>query len=381
MTMLRAETFHPRDLTDEDAAQWRRLAAAHPAFSSPLLGPDFARAVGLVRADARVTVWRWPGRPAGFLAYQLRPGAFARPIGAPLSDYHALVAEEGLDLDEALETAGLSAYRFSGLIDPWGKFDASTTGERESFAIELTEGADAYLEALRVASPKRHKNTRRLDHKLGREIGKLRIVAPDTNPATFETLIAWKRDQFARTGGHDVLRPAWTRDLLKTLFETTEGEFRGLMIGLYAGDRLVGGHFGVRLGETYHPWIAATDPELAAWSPGQVFFPRAIEAMPELGLKTYDLGPGHEHYKRPYALCVRQIGEGLAVAASTRGRAALASERAWSLAGARSFGAVDRVRRRLDAIAAVELSLSGRALGFAQALAARARRDRSAEAA
>lgn len=380
MTMLTAETFHPSQLTDEDAAHWRRLAAANPAFSSPLVGPDFARAVGTVREDARVTVWRWPGRPAGFLAHHLRPGAFARPIGAPLSDYHALVAEQGLDVTEALEAAGLSAFRFSGLVDPWHKFEAHSLASREAFVIQLEEGPAAYLEALRVQSPKRHKNTRRLDHKLGREIGRLKIVAPDRNPATFETLIAWKRQQFACTGAHDVLRPQWTRTLLKTLFETDAGDFRGLMIGLYAGDRLVGGHFGVRLGETFHPWIAAADPELAAWSPGQVFFPRAIAAMPKLGLTTYDLGPGHEHYKRPFALGARRIAEGLAVADTAAGRAALVSEKAWSLAGPRG-GPVDRVRRRLDAIAAVELSLGGRALGFAQAVAARARHPRSAEAA
>jgi len=77
------------------------------------------------------------------------------------------------------------------------------------------------------------------------------------------------------------------------------------------------------------------------------------------------------------------IGEGMAAAAGSRGRAADAAEKAWSLAGAHGAGPVGRLRRRLDIIAISELSLGGRAKGFAAALAARALRPggSSAEAA
>ena len=90
--MLTAETLHPSDLTGADLAAWRALAAAHPAFASPLLGPDFAVEVGRVRDDARVTVWRRDHQAIGFLAHHRRPGGLARPIGSPFSDYHALVS-------------------------------------------------------------------------------------------------------------------------------------------------------------------------------------------------------------------------------------------------------------------------------------------------
>jgi CelD/BcsL family acetyltransferase involved in cellulose biosynthesis len=372
--MLRAESVHPAKLDPADAAAWRALCAAHPAFASPLLGPDFALAVARVRADAQIAVWRNDGRPVAFLPYHRRPGAFARPIGAPLSDYHALVGEPGVSLAQALAAADLTAYRFTGLLDPHGLFDAQSSGRQAGFRIELETTAETYLEALRAASPKRFKNYRRLDHKLDREVGPLRMVAPDRSREVFDTLMAWKRDQLARTGAHDFLRPDWTRQLLSALFDLQEGDFRGLMICLYAGDRLVGGHFGVRLGTVFHPWIASIDPELADWSPGQVFLPRAIAAMPQLGLTAYDLGPGHEHYKRPFAPGVRMVAEGLAAAESAAGRAAQASDRAWSLVGGARGGPLDRVRRRLDAIATVELSLTGRARSLAAAVVARTRR-------
>jgi len=368
--MLKADTYHPGDLAASDQDAWRALQAAHADFANPILGPDFARAVGEVREDARVSVFRRGGRAVGFLAYHLRPSGFIRAIGAPFSDYHALVAEPGLSAADALSAAGLTAFRFTGLLDPHGAFEPSA--QVEAFAITLEGSAEAYLEALRAASPKRFKNYRRLDHKLDREVGTLRVVAPDQDAAAFAQLIAWKREQFTRTGVHDVLGADWTCRLMHNLFETRDGPMQGLMITLHAGDRLVAGHFGVRTGAYFHPWIASADPELAAWSPGQIFLSRAIAAMPGLGLSTYDLGASHEHYKRPYVLRTRRIGEGLATAATAQGRVAQLSEQAWILAGGAGAGPVARLRRRLDAIASAELSLAGRARGLATAIVARA---------
>lgn len=371
--MTRLVTLHPAELTDADIGAWRSLCATQPDFRSPLMGPDFAQAVGAVREDARVAIWREDdGQAVGFMGYHARPHGMARPIGAPLSDYHGPVSARPLDLAEGLAELGLSAYRFSGLLDPLGAAASAPAERREAFLIELDGPADDYLEALRAASAKRFKNYRRLDGKLDREVGKITVRAPDHDDVAFEQLLAWKRDQFERTGVHDFLAPEWTQKLIADFFAAREGPLQGLMINLYVGDKLAAGHFGVRLGDVYHPWIASADPELGAWSIGQLFLLRAIAAMPELGLKVYDLGPGHEHYKRPYALSTRTIGEGLMAAAGSRGRAAEASERAWAMAGAYRPGMVGRLRRRLDVIATTELSFSGRARGLAGAIAAKA---------
>lgn len=380
--MLRAETFDPSDLPQALVAAWREMTLQHPDFGNPLLGPDFAQAVGRVRQDARVTVWHWStlnggSRPAGFLAYHRRTGGVARPIGTPLSDYSALVSSDVLDIDEALTVAGLSAYRFNGLVDPYGSFRSVETQSQDSYLIELDGSAEDYLEALRAASPKRFKNYRRLDHKLDREVGALRIVAQDADPAVLTQLFDWKRDQLARTGGQNFLRPAWIRQLLEDLHQQTSGPLQGLLISLYAGEELVGGHFGIRSDTAYHPWIAATDPRFSNWSPGQVFLLRAIAAMPQMGLTTYDIGPGHDHYKRPYARSLRVIRSGAATAATPLGLAAQATEQAWALVGARGDGTVGRLRRRLDAITAAEPSLGGRAASLVATLTQRARRSSS----
>jgi CelD/BcsL family acetyltransferase involved in cellulose biosynthesis len=375
--MLRAQTLHPKELSATDTASWRAMAAAHPAFASPLLGPEFAQSVGLERDDARVTMFERDGERLGYLAYHKRPGGLARPIGAPLADYHGLVstADAGLRGPWLLGAAGLAAYRFTGLVDPFGVFASDVAARHESHVVTVTDGdADAYLETVRAASAKKFKNWRRLDSKLGRDVGELTMVGPDTSRAAFDQLLAWKREQLRRTGVHDFLSPAWVSGLFERFFEMRDGDFRGLMVNLYAGDRLVAGQFGVRQGDIFHPWLASADPDLGAYSPGQVFLWRAIAMMPALGLSQFDLGPGHDHYKRPYALTQVTLGEGLAAAASSAGRAARGREQAWAAAGAHGAGLAGKLRRRLDIIATVELSLAGRAMGFAQAITDQTRR-------
>lgn len=362
--MLQAETFHPSNLSDTDRAAWRALAAVGDRVS-PLLGPDFTAQVGQVRPDALVTVWRTPdGVPTAFLPHHRRRGV-AHPIGAPLSDYHGPVAVPGFDLETALPLAGLAAYRFSSQIVP----PADDAGD--GFMIALDDTPDAYLEALRQARPKSIKNVRRLGHKLERDLGPITIAA-SRDPAAFDTLIAWKRRQFARTGGYDVLRSAWVGKLLNNLFENQDPAFGGLMVTLHAGDRLVAGHFGVRADDIYHPWIASTDPDLAEFGLGHVFLMQVIGAMPELGLRTYDLAPGHDHYKRPYARSTRPVTSGVTFAkGDTLNRA---SEQAWTLAGAGRDGFVGRLRRRLDVISASEPTAIGRFQGYAATVTTAARR-------
>ena len=373
--MLDVETLHPRDLTEADLRMWRDMAAAEPAFDSPLLGPDFAQAVGVVRDDARVAVIRRQGETLGFLPHHRRPGAVARPIGSPLSDYHGLVSRPDADLTGArvLGAADLTAFRYTGLIDPYGVFGQGELKTAHVIALGHTD-AETYLEAVRAASPKKIKNWRRLDNKLEREMGAVELVAADRSRQAFDQLIAWKREQLERTGVHDFLRPDWTRDLMLNLFEKQTGPFQGLMINLYAGGELISGHFGVRLNGVYHPWIASTNPAYGEWSPGQIFFMRAIAAMPGLGLHRYDLGPGHDHYKGAYALSQIQIGEGTATAATMAGRVASSLDGVMALAGSRGAGPVGRLSRRMDAIASVELTMGGRVRGLVDAFANQAQR-------
>lgn len=375
---LTVETVAAAALAAADVALWSALQAADPAFASPLLSPWFAMAVGRVREDASVSIFRRGDRAVGFFAHHRRPGGFGRPIGAPFADYHAMVGLRGA-FDAPVDIVGLSglkAFRHGGLVDPNGQFPVQADAV-EGFSIDLTGTTpDDYLEARRAASPKKFKNYRRLLNRL-REFGPLSLRA-DTDLAAFETLLRWKRDQFHRTGAQDVLRPAWATRLMHDLFEMRQGPMTGLMLTLRAGDRLVGAHFGVRQEidgrGVFHPWIASTDPDLAAFSPGNAFLDQAIRAMPELGLSIYDLGVGHDHYKRPFAASIRRVGTGLQPAADGQGAFRRVAEHAWGIGPLGRSGAVGKVRRRLDHIATIDPSIAGRMLGLVEAAKATRRR-------
>jgi CelD/BcsL family acetyltransferase involved in cellulose biosynthesis len=333
-----------------------------------LLSPEFTLVVGEVRADARVAVWR-DGAAAGFLAHHRRPGGFARPIGAPFCDYHALVGSPDLQVDgrEALSGAGLHALRLNGLIDPHAVFAASVDVWSEGRRVVLSGAAD--LAGLAATTRNRVKNVRRYRRRLEERVGPARIVAPDRDQAAFDRLIGWKRAQIARTGVHDFLGPPWTRALMQRLFETREGAFQGLLINLYAGNELAAGHFGVQLNGHYHPWIGAVNPEFAACSPGSVHQWMAMEAMPGLGLHAYDLGPGPEAWKRQFANQSIRVGAGFAASHDLGGQLAGLREGVWRLPALGRIEELGRFRRRLDHIAAVELDFPGRVRGLANAVA------------
>lgn len=377
--MPQVQLMHPGELSVADLAAWRAMQAQSPAFASPLLGPDFAQMVGDVRDDARIAVWRRDGDAIGFLPHHRRPTGFARAIGAPFADYHALVSTPDANLSggEALASAKLTALRLSGLVDPYGVFANAAPVRAPTYTIDLTGTGGDYLRGLHAHSANRAKNYRRYHRKLEADVGDLILIAPDRERDAFEQLLAWKRLQLARTGMHDFLRPDWTQTLLHDVFDRRAGSFQGLMISLYAGGRLIAAHFGARLDGVYHPWIGAMDPELEAYSPGFVHQWMAIEAMTPLALQTYDLGPGSDHWKKMFATSHADVGVGLATAPGFGGRLAGAAEGVWTvppLAGARL---AERARHRLDQIASLELTLGGRVRGVVDAVSGFERRTSS----
>jgi CelD/BcsL family acetyltransferase involved in cellulose biosynthesis len=376
--MIQAEVRHPRAVTQREIDVWRGFCAAEPAFANPLLGPDFARLVGEARPDARVAVLSRGDELVGFLPFHGRAGAVAQPIGAAFSDYHALVSAPGarVEIGEALAAAGVSGLRLSGLIDPHGAFACAQPSETEGYVIAPAQGPDAYYAALQGENPKRFKNWRRLQNKLEREWGEVALASEAGSAETLDRLIDWKREQFKRTGAHDVFRPEWARRLFRSILGA-EGDARGVLITLRAGGRLVAGHFGLAVGAHAHAWLSVIDPDCAACGPGQVLTLRLAEIMPALGLSSYDLSPGYAHYKAPFATGQVAIGQGLAIAAGRTGAAARSLNAAWALAGRHE--AVTRLRRRLDQINAAETSTGGRVRGVVEAITGYGRRSANRE--
>jgi CelD/BcsL family acetyltransferase involved in cellulose biosynthesis len=79
---------------------------------------------------------------------------------------------------------------------------------------------------------------------------------------------------------------------------------------LYAGDRPVAAHFGIRSETVLSWWFPAYDVDCSRYSPGLVLLLRLAEAAAAAGILQVDLGKGHEAYKESFKSADVEVAEG-----------------------------------------------------------------------
>lgn len=365
------------DLGPDELDEWQALCDSDPGQSSPLLGPEFAALVAGEREDVRILTARRGGALVGLLAVHKRPFGHARPIGAPFCDYCGplLAPGKSLSLPDMLAAGGLSSYHAPAAVVPPERLgDVSVQAEDHAFVIRLDGRApEAYIETFRARHAKRHKNFRRLLRQLERgQDGELKLAWGVPEADNLATLLAWKSAQFRGDGLLDVTAAPNSARLLKAaaaLEPADSNGLQGFMISLTLGNTLLAGHFGVRRGEQFHPWIAAYNPDHGEHAPGILLIYKAIAMMDEMGLQSIDLSGGHDHYKKYFAAPLKPTWNIRAHAQGVRSGAGTLQRAAWRLAGAGRENAIAaRLRRRLDHIAACEPALTGRVGQFVTAL-------------
>lgn len=354
------------ELSETDRMAWAALRASNPQTYSPYFHLDYTALISELREDVFIACIYNGDLPVAFLPYQ---GArFARPVGAPMTDYHGFICKEDAVFDpvEILKAAGIGAFHFSAVVN--AQMASQVQSEDEGVLLNIEKGAE-YWRSERDGSYRRHlKSNRRRTRKSQEDVGEPRYVWKSQDQSVFEQLIAWKKQKFAETGKYDVLSADWTLQLLEQLWSRKEGELRCDMQALYFGDRLAAIDLGLSDGETFHSWIVAYDGELHSYAPGIQLLEGLIDASSALGYKRIDLGVGTDGYKRHYATEAVSAGSGFIAA---QGPAAALS----NLYGkAESFGqkalkdAPGKLRRRYTQIAACEDSVSGRAKAILQAV-------------
>ncbi len=346
---MKVTTISAEALTEGQIDRWAALQRGTPEFGSPLVGPYFAQLVQRHRGDVHVAIATEAGHDVAFFAFHKASHGHVRPVGAPFSDYQAIVSEPGLKLDGTafLAEAGIERMAVSGLMDPYGWFQSAPLEPTLGYRISVKDGGAAKLERLQQANHKWAKNLRRRENKMERELGPIRFITGDQDPSALDTVLQIKIDQYLESGLTDVLRPHWVKAMMQDLFSRTNPEFGGCLITLYAGDHLVSGQFGVRQGGWYHPWIASTCPKAHQCSPGIVFLAHMFRHAEDIGIEIIDLALGHSHYKSQFAR------NPVTVLAGQVGRRA-------TVASTAHTGPIGLIQKRLDLIASVEPDLAGR---------------------
>ena len=110
-------------------------------------------------------------------------------------------------------------------------------------------------------------------------------------------MLAWKSEQYLKSGNNDLFAPGWVREAVGSIFRSNVEGFAGMLSLLYAGDRMVAGHIGMRSHRVWHYWFPAYDPASAKYSPGLMLLLKMVGHAPEIGVRIFDLGKGMNSYK------------------------------------------------------------------------------------
>ena len=367
--------------SDLDAGQLAALTAIRDAdarFDSPFFDLEFARQLSLVRDDTRIAVLEDGQGLAGYWALHVRPGKWARPVGAVFSDWHGpVVRADLLSRDPAawLAEAGLKGMTVNGLQLSGDRLSCEGGVAAVGQAVLGAGGAAAFLANQRDLFPKYAKNIRRAERLIDKEFGGMSFVADDRSEAALDWLLERKSAQYNATGLHDVLAPDWVQGLMRNLFACRAGRFAGRLSTLRFGEQLVAAELDLISDTIVHGWITVFDNEYARYSPGHLLIRDIICDMERTGHVMADMGAGEAAYKKYYETYTLPAKVG--TVRSGRGIRPLAA--GWRLAEdalpEKLSGTLASIRRRTDQIAGTDLETRRRVSGFVKALS-RSRQDK-----
>jgi CelD/BcsL family acetyltransferase involved in cellulose biosynthesis len=365
---VRISVVRPAELGPAEVAAWRSFQYGTDLLANPFLSPDFAIAVGRHRPGARVAVLADGQEITGFLPFERRRLGLGVPIAAGLTDLQGLVHAPKADWDprELLRACGLSAWQFDHLVAGQKPFERYQHGQAASPVIDLSRGYDAYYQGLKSREPRFCSNLSRRARKLEREVGPARFVLDSHDVTGLHTLMAWKSDQYQRTGRLDRFAQPWIVALLEDLLATRNEHFSGLLSMLYVEDVPLAAHFGLRYGRTLSYWFQAYSTEFNVYSPGLLQTMQTIEGAAANGVELVDLGKGHKRYKEELKSYDLTVAEGIVTRRTPLGAVqwARSTPTAWAIREIRThesaFNAFDRALKKGAALRGSLRPRSGR---------------------
>lgn len=303
-----------RDLDDDLARAWQSLALTRPDLGSPFYQPGYARIIARHNPPLRLALIEQQGRLCGVFPFHRDRWGRLHPVGYRLNDYHGLVMRQGAEIEALplLQACEARYFAFDHMPLTQTAFAPYSSLETHSPVMEVAGGIDAYRSRLSARSAKGSAgifqsvgNARR---RLERQVGPVRLEMACQDPRAYQRLLDLKSRQFISTTGSNPLALPWVRGVLDDVFACDEGVFGGMLSVLYAGDRMVALHLGMRHAGQCHIWFITYDTEFAAYSPGLVLLMGMAEAAQAHGFSLLDLGRGSQSYKARFqtssiALC------------------------------------------------------------------------------
>jgi CelD/BcsL family acetyltransferase involved in cellulose biosynthesis len=306
--------IEPREADAALLKRWSSMLNSHPIYRSPYYHPEYTFAVAAVRPDLRLLVMEEGSQICGLLPFH-QIGGRALTLGEKLTDYQGPIADINWQMPLRLLLRGMkvSYFSFNHMPSERLEFSQHAWQQDRSLQLNLENGFAAYAQCLaqqRNASVLKKVETNR--RKLTSKFGELRFEMHSVSQTDFDALLSGKSRQYQRTGGtrSDIFAVRWVRDAVQRLFETRQPGFSGVLSTLFAGERMIAAHFGLRSRQVLHYWFPWYDTAYADYSPGLVLLASCAEGAATQGISVMDLGKGEQSYKQRFATGHQSLCEG-----------------------------------------------------------------------
>jgi len=309
---LKISVLSGRGLSSDQVAVWREIQQSNPVLQNPCFSPQFTQAVAAVRDDVEVA-FIWQGdEPVAIFPFQRKHFSRAIPVGGIVSDYQGLICRKGFRCEpqELLKACGLIAWDFDRLLASQHFFVPCHKYCEPSALIDLSHGYEGYLAERRTAGTTQIKKCENFMRRMERELGPVRFVRHASDLKWLAQILDWKSQQYLASGWRDLFATKWGRGLVEVIHAKQKTEFAGMLSLLFAGERLVAGHMGMRSDSVWHYWFPAYDRQYAKYSPGLVLLLKMARECEDLGLRSIDLGTGITLYKKRLMNASISVAEG-----------------------------------------------------------------------
>jgi CelD/BcsL family acetyltransferase involved in cellulose biosynthesis len=301
----------PQELGDSELAAWRTMQRSRGEFDNAFLSPGFTLAAGRVRTDVLVAVLEEGHDVVGFFPFERTRLRVGRPVAAGVCDAQAVIHTPEFEWNgkDLLRACNVDVLEFDHLIASQMAYIENVV-PRNSSIIDVSDGYESYIAERQRTSRKIITSTFAKQRKLERDRGETRFEFDVREPQALRILMQWKSTQYRRTGWRDRLAIQWVEGLVWDLFETSSDGCVGTLSALYAAERLIAAHFGLRCDSTLSCWFPAYDVNFAKYSPGLSLHLKMAEGAPRTGIQRLDLGKGDEVYKASLRSVTVPVGEG-----------------------------------------------------------------------
>lgn len=295
---MKFRILKPADLNADLCAVWTAFLNGGP-WRSPFFRPEFAQLAASIRDDVRICLGEDAAGPALFFPFQRGSWGTVRPLAGRLSDFQGVLARPAAAwrMEEVLAGCGAASLEFDHWLAADGPLAPYVTSVDASRYLDLAAGYPAYEAERLTVTASDFRDVLRRQRKLAKDFREVVFTWNSADPAVWSQLLAWKSEQYLRTGLTDVLAFAWVRRLLEAVRDRRTPALSGVLSSLHLDGRLAAVHFGMRSGGVLHSWFPAYDRDFSKFAPGILLLMRIAQQAPAEGITRIDLGKGDEPYK------------------------------------------------------------------------------------